>query len=173
MVNPPVLVTFAGRSGTGKTTLARTLASDLRAAYLRIDAIETALVRARVAEGPVGAGGYVIAHAIARGNLLLGTTVVVDAVNPVSDARRGWRDLALECDVPLVVFETTLTDRDEHRRRVSARRPDLADQSVPTWEQVEACDYEIWDCERDGPRIAIDMADTELALATVRSLLGR
>jgi predicted kinase len=40
---------LAGRPGTGKTTLGRRLAAELRAAYLRIDAIEAAVVRCRLA----------------------------------------------------------------------------------------------------------------------------
>ncbi len=40
-----MLIVFAGRPGTGKTTLSQLLASQLKAAVLRIDAIETAIVR--------------------------------------------------------------------------------------------------------------------------------
>jgi predicted kinase len=172
-MNRPVLVALAGRPGTGKTTLARGLAAALDAVYLRIDAIETAVIRSGVARPPVGAVGYVVAHEVARSNLLLGKSVVVDAVNPVSDARNGWRVLASEIDVQLIVFETILGDREEHRRRVTARRPDLADQSVPTWEQVEATEYEFWATERDGPRSAIDTTDADAALATALAHLGR
>lgn len=45
MLRQPLLVVLAGRPGTGKTTLGQALASELRAAFLRIDAIETAVVR--------------------------------------------------------------------------------------------------------------------------------
>jgi predicted kinase len=161
----PVLVALAGRPGTGKTTLARGLATALQAVYLRIDAIETAVIRAGLAEPPVGIVGYVVAHEIARSNLLLGKSVVADAVNPVADARRGWRTLAADTRVPLIIFETVLENREEHRSRVGARRPDLPDQMVPTWEQVEASDYQPWDSERDGPRMAIDTTDADLALS--------
>jgi predicted kinase len=170
-MNRPVLVALAGRPGTGKTTLARALAAALDAVYLRIDAIETAVIRSGLAR-PVGTVGYVVAHEVARSNLLLGKSVVVDAVNPVSDARKGWRVLASEIDVPLIFFETILRDREEHRRRVAARWPDLADQSVPTWEQVEAIEYESWATDRDGPRSAIDTTDADAALATALAHLG-
>jgi len=172
-MNRPVLVALAGRPGTGKTTLARGLAAALDAVYLRIDAIETAVIRSGLARLPMGTVGYVVAHEVARSNLLLGKSVVVDAVNPGSDARKGWRVLASEVDVQLVVFETTLRDRDEHRRRVTARRPDLADQSVPTWEQVDASKYEPWATDRDGPRRAIDTTDADAALVTAVAHLGR
>ncbi len=146
--------------------MARGLASKLHAVYLRIDAIETAVIRAGVAKSPVGVVGYLIADEVARSNLQLGAVVIVDAVNPVFDARRGWRILASETGVGLIVFETSLTDQQEHRRRVEARLPDLTDQSVPTWEQVDAREYEPWDVDRDGPRTVIDTTDAERALRT-------
>jgi predicted kinase len=157
---------LAGKPGTGKTTLARGLASTLRAVYLRIDVIETAVIQSGLAESPVGVVGYLVAQEIARSNMLLGAVVVVDGVNPVSEARRGWRMLASETGVSLTVFETSLANPEEHRRRVIARLPDLGGQLVPTWENVDASSYQPWDVGRDGPRIVIDTMDAEHALST-------
>lgn len=168
----PVLVVLAGRPGTGKTTLARKLAAALQAAYLRIDAIETAVVRCGLAQPPVGPVGYAVAHEVAASTLSAGVTVVADAVNPVAEARQGWRDLAFRTGAHLHVFETFLADQDEHRRRVMQRRPDMDGQSVPTWEQVEAASYAPWDEARDGPRIAIDMTDADEGYRTAMRHLG-
>ncbi len=44
----------------------------------------------------------------------------------------------------------------EHRRRVEQRQPDLEGQVVPTWEQVLAQDYELWNEDRDGPRLLVE-----------------
>ena len=81
----PTLTVFAGRPGTGKTTLATALARRLRACYLRVDAAETALQRTGL---PVGVEGYAVIHQLAVSNLLLGLDVVVDAVNPVQRPER-------------------------------------------------------------------------------------
>lgn len=159
----PLLVVLAGQPGTGKTTLARRLASELHAAYLRIDAIETAIIRCRLGRPPLGPIGYVVARELAAATLSLGTPVVIDAVNPVPEARAGWH--LLETVGALVVFETMLPDPAEHRRRVEQRRPDLVDQDLPTWAQVEASEYEQWDQHRDGPRHLVDMTRTEPAVA--------
>jgi predicted kinase len=118
-----MLVVFGGLPGVGKTALARATAEQLGAAYLRVDAIEAALWRAGVArEEPTGLAAYVAAHAVAEGSLAAGAPVVVDAVNPVEDARKGWRDLAQRLGEPLRVIEVTCLDETEHRRRVEATR---------------------------------------------------
>lgn len=172
LVPQPLLVVTAGLPGTGKTTLARAISAQLRAAYLRIDAIETAIIRSGVADPPVGPVGYVVAHEIAEGTLANGVPVVVDAVNPVPEAREGWRQLARGTSARLVVLETVIGDVDEHRRRVAARRPDLEGQTVPSWAQVVAGEYAAWDEERDGPRRVIDMTDTAVGVRAARQALG-
>jgi len=150
-----VLVVFVGLPGSGKTTLARRAAAELRATHLRIDAIEAALLRSGVARPPLGPVGYAVAHEVAAACLLVGTPVVVDAVSPVPEARMGWATLAATSGVPLRVVEVVMTDRAEHRRRVEARRSDLGGLVVPTWAQVLSLEYEPWDVERDGPRLLV------------------
>jgi predicted kinase len=74
--------------------------------------------------------------------------VVVDAVNPVEAARRGWRDLARRANVELRVVEVVCSDTVEHRRRVEQRQADLDGHTVPTWQQVMDREYEPWSEER-------------------------
>ncbi len=171
MTSRPLLVVLAGRPGTGKTTLARRLAAELPAAYLRIDAIETAVVRCGLAKRPVGPVGYVVAHEVAAANLSLGVPVVVDAVNPVPEARAGWQAFAHVAT--LVLLETTILDQREHQRRVTARTPDLVDQVVPTWQEVTSAEYIPWDDERDGRRSSVDMTDPDHAFTEVLDVLTR
>jgi predicted kinase len=109
----------------------------------------------------VGPVGYAVAHEVAASTLSAGVSVVADAVNPVPEARHGWQNLAARTGARLQIFETVLADRHEHRRRVTQRQPDLDGQSVPTWEQVQASGYVAWDEARDGPRVVIDMTDSD------------
>ncbi|PZS36005.1 MAG: kinase [Pseudonocardiales bacterium] len=137
-----MLVVFAGRPGTGKTTLSRLLGAELRAAVLRIDVIEATVVRSGLAAQPVGSIGYDIARHLAADCLAAGTSVVVDAVNPVAEARQGWRTLAVAAAVPLHVVEVALADAGEHRRRV------------------------------DGPRLLVDGGAAGQAMAAIRDHIG-
>lgn len=140
-----MLVVFGGLPGTGKTTLAREAASRLRAAYLRIDAIEAALLRAGVpASASTSRAGYAAANAVARGCLTAGTPVVVDAVNPVQAARDGWIHLAEELAQPLRVVEVVCSDAVEHRRRVESRTSDVDGGAVPTWADVASREHDPW-----------------------------
>lgn len=165
----PWLLVLAGRPGTGRTTLAANLVRATGATCLRVDAVETALA---AGPGSVGAAGYGISHALARSNLLLGNDVVVDAVNPVPEARSAWHRTASDAGADLHVVELHLEDEAEHRRRVEQRTPDLDGHRLPTWAEVRAADWVVWDVERDGPRTRIDARDPDEALDHALRLVG-
>jgi len=148
-----MLIVFGGLPATGKTTLSRLVAQDLPATWLRIDMIEAAMWQSGIArEEPTGLAAYVVANALADAQLSLGATVVVDAVNPVEEARRGWRELAARHGVRLRLCEVVCSDRDEHRRRVEKRDSDLDGLKVPTWDDVIKREYEPW----TEPRLTVD-----------------
>lgn len=131
------------------------MAQRLGMTLLRIDAIEAAMWRAGIARGPEsGLGAYVVANTIAGGQFSIGGGVVVDAVNPVEAARRGWRDLAAEHGVPLRVIEVVCSDEREHRRRVEDREPQPDQPAIPTWDDVVMREYEPW----REPRLTVDTA---------------
>lgn len=158
------LVVLSGRPGTGKTTIAREVSRRVGACYLRVDAAETALARSGAA---VGVGGYAVVHELAVSNLLLGNIVVVDAVNPVPEARTSWREAAGRAGAWLVNVETVLPDQEEHRRRVESRLADIPGHEVPTWEEVQGSEWNAWDETRDGRRLLVDATDTASAVGLV------
>jgi predicted kinase len=163
----PTLTVISGRPGTGKTTLTKALARRRPCCYLRVDAAETALARHSV---DVGVQGYAVIHELAVSNLELGIDVVVDAVNPVPEARVGWLETAARGGAELVHVETWLPDDVEHRRRVETRTPDIPDQRVPSWSDVEAQRWVPWDARRDGPRTLIETSDSARALAAILTI---
>ncbi|MDI1461253.1 ATP-binding protein [Catellatospora sp. KI3] len=150
-----MLIVFGGLPGVGKTSLSRPVARQLGAVWLRIDALEAAMWRVGLPhDGPVGLAAYAVAHAAAAGQLSLGGTVVVDAVNPVEEARQGWRDLAVRHDVPLRLVEVVCSDPVEHRRRIEQRPPEPDQPQVPTWDDVTGLRHDPW----TGPRLTVDTA---------------
>ncbi|MGW5388352.1 AAA family ATPase [Nocardia sp. NPDC003963] len=162
------LVVFAGLPGCGKTTLARALADELGATFLRIDTFEAAIVSTLLPfeDNPVG---YVAAAWVAEDQLVGGRPVVVDACNNVPAARTIWTDLARESGARLHWVEVICSDTVEHRRRVEAREPDRPGQGNPTWAQVRARRWEPF----TEARILIDNRGTAAAhVATIRAALS-
>jgi predicted kinase len=140
-----MLYIFSGLPGVGKTTLARHLARERQAVYLRIDTIEDAL---RDATGtPAVTEGYLIAYRVAADNLALGLSVVADSVNPVQITRAAWRSVAIDAGVAHVEIEVICSDAQEHRKRVESRMTGSAADQHLTWDAVQARSYERWDSE--------------------------
>lgn len=136
-----MLIVFSGLPGSGKSTIAKLLTARLRAAYLRIDTIEQALLRSG-APSPIGPEGYVVALAVAEDTLRVGTPVVTDAVNAQAISRNAWADLAIRLKVRYRPIGIHCSDPAEHRRRVESRTADIEGHVLPTWAEVTATAFE-------------------------------
>ncbi len=55
------LISFSGLPGVGKTTVARVLAREINAAYIRVDSIEAALKNSSLQIHPAEDAGYLAA----------------------------------------------------------------------------------------------------------------
>ncbi len=148
----PTLFIFSGLPGSGKSALARLLAAEYGAAWLRVDTIEQGL-RDLCGFEPQGEG-YRLAYGIAADNLRVGVSVVADSCNPIELTRREWEAVAAENGVTAVNIEVVCSDREEHRQRVEARASEVAGLKLPTWEDVEAREYHPWTTDH----ITIDTA---------------
>lgn len=154
-----MLIVFSGLPGTGKTTIARALAGELGAVYLRADSIEQAIRDSGVVPGSLDDAGYRAAYAVAEDNLRLGRTVVGDSVNPWMMTRDAWREVGLRVGVRVLEIETICSDPVEHRLRVETRLADVPGLDLPDWAAVLARDYHRW--TRD--RLVIDTAGRSVA----------
>ena len=75
-----MLIIIGGLPVVGKTTLSKTLATELKAMYLRIDTVEQILKKEA---NLMGSEGYEVCFFLAEENQKLGMSVIADAVNPV------------------------------------------------------------------------------------------
>jgi predicted kinase len=153
-----MLISFGGLPGTGKTTIAREVARELAAVYLRIDSIEHAM---REAGWQIESEGYRVARAVAEDNLRLGRIVLADCVNPWPLTRSEWRAVADRAGVPTLEVEIVCSDPHEHRRRVETRTADIPGHRLPTWQEIVARDYREWDTHPvviDTARLTVEQA---------------
>ncbi len=137
-----MLYIFAGLPGVGKSTLAKHLASDISATYLRIDTIEQTIKNSGTTE--VGTLGYEIACSLAKENILLGEKVIIDSVNPLEITRKQFRDLALTTNTAFRELEVICSDIREHKFRIENRKSTIERLKQPTWKQVIDREYEKW-----------------------------
>jgi predicted kinase len=160
-----MLIVFSGLPGSGKTTIARELARQAGAVYLRIDVIEQAIRASGALEGDVGTSGYCAANALALSNLQLGHRVVADCVNPVKESRMAWQATAAAAGVTMMDVQVLCSDKQEHQRRVDTRTGDIPGLTPPSWQSVMSHVYEPW----DTPVLTLDTAEVTVkqAVATL------
>jgi len=140
-----MLIVFAGLPASGKSSIARALAQELGAVWLRIDSIEQAIRESGAVIGSLEDAGYRAAYAVAEDNLRLGHTVIGDSVNPWMLTRNAWRDAGLRAGARVVEVQTICSDVEEHRRRVETRANEVSGLILPDWSAVIGRDYHTWD----------------------------
>jgi predicted kinase len=153
-IPPSVLIIFGGLPGTGKTAIARALARQLAAFYLRIDSIEQAIRNSELVTGPINDAGYCVAYALAAENLSLGQTVIADSVNPIHITRDAWIGVARRAQAKAVEVEIICSDTQLHRQRVETRVADIQGLRLPSWQEVVTRHYDPW----TRPHVLIDTA---------------
>jgi 2-C-methyl-D-erythritol 4-phosphate cytidylyltransferase len=139
----PVLVVLGGAPGVGKTQVARELASRRRAAHLRVDTLEQAVLRARGERSP-GPEGYAVGQALATDLLGSGLDVVADATQRLEVMRQAWARSAADSGARLLQVELVCSDEHEHRRRVEQRTADIPGHRPPAWDDIAREDWDPW-----------------------------
>jgi chloramphenicol 3-O-phosphotransferase len=89
--------------------------------------------------------------------------VIADCVNPVREARDGWRRIAGSASAALIEVELICSDSNEHRQRLE-NRPEERPMHVMTWNSVRRIHFEPW----PGDHLILDTAVMTPAEAAAR-----
>lgn len=162
----PLLVIFGGLPGSGKSTLAQGVAGAMPATYVRIDTLEQSL--RDLCGLQVEGEGYALGYRLAADNLRLGGNVVADSCNPIELTRRAWEQVARDAGASFVNVEVVCSDTEEHRRRIETRGADVPGLELPSWADVVARDYDVW----NRPRLTLDTAGRSPEQSLIE-LMGR
>lgn len=144
------IIIISGLPGTGKSTLAEGLAKNFGYPIFSVDPIESAIIKSGIKRSfETGLAAYIVAETLANEQMKLGNSVIVDAVNPVSQARQAWRDLAKKYDAKIIIIECIL-DEELHKIRLSSRVRNLHGIAEVTWNDVENLrkEYTVWEDEK-------------------------
>ena len=167
LMKQPAIIVTSGLPGSGKSTIAEGIGRLLRVPVLSIAPAEAAMWAAGLPKENTGIAAYRVVEAIAAENLKLGLTIIVDAVNPVEEARQMWRDLADRFQVPVCFIECLCSDDQIHRTRIEKRVRNIPGMPEITWERVQErkAEYEEWldvrlrlDTASDAPDVLIARA---------------
>ena len=161
------LIVTSGLPGTGKSTIAEGLARAFAVPVFSVDPIEAAMWRSGLVPEDTGIAAYRVAEAMAGENLAQGLSVIVDAVNPVADARAMWRALSEQHHVPLKMIEIICSDEVIHRKRIEGRVRNIEGMPEVDWERVaeRKAEYQAWTNDRLILDSAIDAPDVLIARA--------
>ncbi|MCV2402239.1 AAA family ATPase [Marinomonas sp. C2222] len=137
-----ILYIFSGLPASGKSTLAKLLASKTSSMYVRVDTIEQALKD--LCGLQVEAEGYQLSYRLIEENLALGISCIADSCNTIALSRHEWQSVADNLGVKFVNIEVCCSDKKEHEDRVSSRKSDINNLTLPNWQQVQNRHYEPW-----------------------------
>jgi predicted kinase len=154
-----VLVVMMGLPGTGKSAIASAIAKSIRAPIFSVDPIEATLIQAGIRrEQRSGYAAYDLALMLARSQLELGQSAVIDAANYIEIARAWWRDLAAEFAVSRVLIECVCSDPAVHRQRIESRQRNIPGFIYePSWDDVQQLRTEYVACTEE--RLVLDAVD--------------
>lgn len=162
----PVIIAMKGHPGTGKSTLARSIARALRCPLIDKDDVRDATwpLQSSTPHQLLNALSYDVIWKVASTQLRLGLSVVLDSPLSRPSHLHSLRRLAASSSSSLLVVECCPSDRSEWRRRLELRGLGEGEGSSwhkpSTWEDLEmlirgydgCTDYDLGDV----PRMVVD-----------------
>lgn len=144
------IIVVSGLPGSGKSTVAEGLATRLTLPLFSVDPIESSIIKSGFQRSfETGLAAYLVAETLADEQLKLGLSVIIDAVNPVEEARDMWRNLSNKHNARLIIIECII-DSETHKNRIESRVRHIHGIPEVTWKDVEnrRAAYTAWKDER-------------------------
>jgi predicted kinase len=133
----PTLILFAGMPGSGKTTLCRLLAQELRIPVFSKDRVQLVLRQRDLVKENTGDGYYVILSQ-AEEHLGLGMSAILDATFPLDHLRLVASDIARRWGARFKAVYCSCSDDRVWRERMEQRsRAADPDWNMATWADVQ------------------------------------
>jgi len=131
------LIVVSGLPGSGKSTVSEAIAEQLKFPIFSVDPIESSILKSGLAKNyETGLAAYIVTQNLASEQLKLGMSIIIDAVNPVNEARAIWHKLEKEYNAKLIIIECTL-DKEIHKKRLHDRVRNMHGIPEVTWEDIE------------------------------------
>ena len=135
------LIVFSGLPGTGKSTLAEAVGRYFGTPVFAKDWLEASLLQSGVKSTDenrsLGHAGYELLTVLAKRQLLLGQSVILDSVAATKTIRAEWRKLAKRYQADWRVIECICSDESLHQARLKIRR-----RRIPGWHELEWSEVE-------------------------------
>lgn len=129
-------IVMRGYPGTGKSTIARLLAASLRAPLIDRDILRQMAVDSFGNLPQVGYFAYELMFALAREQLRLGLSVVVDSPLTYRSTYETCREIARAFSTPMLVVQCQCP-ADVQRRRLEGRKGQVSSFQITSWEEWE------------------------------------
>ena len=147
------LIVFSGLPGTGKSTLAESVAKQQRVPVFAKDWLEASLLSnglmPTITEKPLGFASYDLLTTLAERQLMLGQSVILDSVASTETIRDAWRKISKQYGADWRVIECVCSDQAMHRSRLGIRKRNIPGWHELTWSDVEKVKqyYAVWEEE--------------------------
>jgi len=128
------LIAMRGYPGTGKSTLARAIATALHAPLIDRDVIRQRGVDSFGEHPEIGRFSYEMMFALTREQLSLGLSVVVDSPLTYRATYEEVKHIASDADVPLLVVRC-ICSPEVQRHRLEGRKGQVSEFQITSWDE--------------------------------------
>lgn len=140
------LIVMTGLPASGKSAIAEALGQALQIPVFSLDWLRGAMRPYDLVPDVEGYIAYDLLTTLARRQLMLGQSAILDSVASPDAVRGAWRDLAYDFYVPLYVIRCICSKPRVHQNRLRKRQRRIAGWHELTWQDVKRVQsyYTVW-----------------------------